>query len=58
MNLNAIYNISTFLRSQVAERVEDRGKMIVTIFSSGGERYMSAQLFDEVREECSTMSFE
>jgi cysteine synthase A len=31
--------------------------MIVTIFPSAGERYMSSDLFALVREECDNMSF-
>lgn len=42
---------------KVGARPENKGKMIVTTFSSGGERYMSTQLFDEVREECVNMLF-
>lgn len=37
---------------QVAAREENKGKMIVTMFSSGAERYLNSELFAQVKEEC------
>ncbi|WVZ90431.1 hypothetical protein U9M48_036733 [Paspalum notatum var. saurae] len=34
-----------------------KGKMVVTVFPSGGERYMNSDLFADVREECIAMTF-
>ncbi|XP_072961394.1 cysteine synthase-like [Typha angustifolia] len=42
---------------KVAAREESRGKMIVTMFPSGGERYVTSELFAQVREECNKMTF-
>jgi cysteine synthase A len=42
---------------QIADREENKGKMIVTMFPSGGERYMNSDLFAPVREECDNMTF-
>jgi cysteine synthase A len=38
------------------ERGEDDCKF-VTVFPSGGERYMNSDLFADVREECVAMKF-
>jgi cysteine synthase A len=37
---------------QVAAREENNGKMVVTMFLSGGERYLNSELFAQVKEEC------
>ncbi|RLM55886.1 hypothetical protein C2845_PM10G02760 [Panicum miliaceum] len=42
---------------KVASREENKGKMIVTAFPSGGERYMNSDLLADVREECTAMTF-
>lgn len=36
---------------QVAARLENRGKLIVVMVPSSGERYLSTQLFDDLSED-------
>nr|AWA44792.1 hypothetical protein SS32B07_000014 [Saccharum spontaneum] len=46
-----------FFRSKPGSLLEDKGKMIVTVFPSGGERYMDSDFFADVRGECIAMTF-
>ncbi|EEC80819.1 hypothetical protein OsI_23397 [Oryza sativa Indica Group] len=48
-------NVSACIK--IAAREENKGKMIVTMLPSGGERYMNSDLFADVREECANMTF-
>lgn len=44
--------------NRIAQRPENKGKLVCTILPSSGERYLSTVLFQNLRDEAEKMTFQ